>query len=306
MKLIPLKYDFCIKEIMDNEIVRKHFISDVLEIPLKDIKSVQIVNPFLWRRRKKEKLGILDIQLTMNDNTKINIEMQIKYHDHWENRTVFYLAKMFTADLRSGEAYKRLKKCIAITILDFNLDNRKAYHNVYMLRDQQGTLYTDILELHTIELTKKPDSGQPSPLDEWHSLFNAKTEEDLDMIKRKTRNSGILEAIKELKEISLTDRLRYEYEMHLKEKRDREAIEEYMREQAIKEGREEGRKLGREEGIKTGREEGMKLGAEEEKEKNIRSFIKSFRRNGHTDEQIASELMTEFGLSHEEAEKKLN
>ena len=47
MKVISLKYDFCIKEIMENEIVRKHFISDVLGIPLADIKSVRMMNPFL-------------------------------------------------------------------------------------------------------------------------------------------------------------------------------------------------------------------------------------------------------------------
>ena len=197
MKIIPLKYDFCVKEVMDNEIVRKHFISDVLEIPLEDIKSVRIVNPFLWKRYKKEKLGILDIQLIMNDNAKINIEIQLKNQPRWKERTVFYLAKMYTADLRRGEAYKKLKKCVAITILDFELDNRKEYHNVYMLRDKQGNVYTDILELHTIELTKNIDKEQPNPLDEWHSLFNAETEEDLDMIKSKTKNQGIMEAIKE-------------------------------------------------------------------------------------------------------------
>lgn len=36
MKVL-LKYDFCIKEVMENEIVRKHFISDGLGIPLEDI-----------------------------------------------------------------------------------------------------------------------------------------------------------------------------------------------------------------------------------------------------------------------------
>lgn len=128
MKIVPLKYDFCMKEVMENETVRKHFISDVLEIPLNDIKSVRMMNPFLWKRYRKEKLGILDIQLTLNDDTKINIEMQVKYHTYWRTRTVFYLAKMFTADLRRGEAYKKAKKCIAITILDFKLDEREAYH----------------------------------------------------------------------------------------------------------------------------------------------------------------------------------
>ena len=104
MKITSLKYDFCIKEIMDNEIVRKHFISDVLNIPLADIKSVRIMNPFLWKRYKRQKQGILDIQLELNNDTKINIELQIKQQSHWEKRSIFYLAKMYTADLRRGEA----------------------------------------------------------------------------------------------------------------------------------------------------------------------------------------------------------
>lgn len=34
MKVIPLMYDFCIREVMENETVRRHFISDVLGILL--------------------------------------------------------------------------------------------------------------------------------------------------------------------------------------------------------------------------------------------------------------------------------
>lgn len=289
MKLISLKYDFCIKEVMENEVVRRYFISDVLHIPLRDIKSVRIINPFLWRRYRKQKLGILDIQLILNDNTKINVEIQLKPQAYWEKRTIFYLAKMFTADLRRGEAYKKAKKCIAITILDFNIDEREAYHNKYLLRDDSGKVYTDILELHTIELKKNPIKEQPSPLDEWHSLFNAKTEEELDMIKSGTKNRGIIEAVKELKEINLIDSLRYERELRLKAKRDREAEDEYVFEQ------------GKEEGIKLGREEGTKL----EREDGLQRLINILRRNNYPDEDIIKELMIEYNLNREDAEQKL-
>ena len=286
MKITSLKYDFCIKEIMENEIVRKHFISDVLGIPLDDIKSVRMMNTFLWKRFRNQKQGILDIQLALNDDTKINIEMQMMQKAHWKKRTVFYLAKMFTADLRRGEAYKKAKKCIAITILDFNIDERRKYHNVYTLRDQYGNVYTDIIELHTIELKKRPNKEQPSPLDEWHSLFNAETEEELNMIKSGTKNLGIIEAIKELKEISITDRIRLEREYRLKAKRDREAEDEFVFEQGKRQGIEQGKIAEREEGMK--------------------SLINVLRRNGYSEEQIVSELMTEYGISREEAMEKLN
>lgn len=205
---------------------------------------------------------------------------------------------MYIADLRRGEDYKTVKKCIAITILDFNIDTKKSYHNVYMLRDKNGEPYTDILELHTIELKKNPNKEQPSPLDEWHSLFNAKTEEELDMIKSRTKNPGIVEAIKELKEISLTDRLRYEHEMRLKAKRDRRAEDMFVYESGLKAGREDG--------LKQGREDGLRQGREDEREESIKILVSTLREHGDTDEQIAGILTEKYGLSQDEAEKRLS
>ena len=39
---IPPKSDVAFKELMRNEEVRKHFISDALKIPLQEIKSVRL------------------------------------------------------------------------------------------------------------------------------------------------------------------------------------------------------------------------------------------------------------------------
>ena len=101
------------------------------------------------------------------------------------------------------------------------------------------------------------------------------------MIKSGTKNLGIIEAIKELKDISITDRIRMEREYRLKAKRDREAEDEFVFEQGIEQGRIEER------------EEGMK------------SLINSMRGINATNEQIINALMTEYELSHEEAQEKL-
>ncbi len=229
-------------------------------------------------------LGILDIQLELNNDAKINIEIQLKQKYNWKKRSVFYLAKMFTADLRRGEDYEKAKRCVVITILDFELEDCVStdYHNIYMLRDQNGNLYTDVLELHTIDLKKKPHKEQPCPLDEWHCLFNAETEEDLDMIKSGTKNLGIIEAIKELKEIILTDRLRYEHEMRLKAKRDRRAEDKFVYVQ------------GQKDGIEIGKAQGFSV------------LIDYMRNNGLSDEQIIAELMVKCRLSREEASSLLH
>ena len=43
-----------------------------------------------------------------------------------------------------------------------------------------------------------------------------------------------------------------------------------------------------------------------EREAGIRSLVNVLRRNGYSDEQIVSELITEYGISHEEALERLN
>ena len=168
--------------------------------------------------------------------------MQVKYFARWDRRNLFYLAKMFTEDLKSGEKYDRLKKCICISILDFNLTGRPEYHSVYRLRDEKGYEFSDLFEIHTIELKKKLNGEDR--VDDWIRLFNAKTEEELDMIK--TSNPGIREAMRELKVMSLGKRLRLIHEEHLKEIRDRHMIEDEAREEGERIGRAEGRVEGSE------------------------------------------------------------
>lgn len=103
---------------MRNEEVRRHFISDVLGIPLKDIKSVRLENSFLSKRSQKEKQCILDVRMLLNDARRINVELQIRRLAYWDKRGLYYLAKMYTDGLHSGQSYEQLKKCIVIDILD--------------------------------------------------------------------------------------------------------------------------------------------------------------------------------------------
>ena len=69
-----------------------------------------------------------------------------------------------------------------------------------------------------------------------------------------TKNAGINTAIAEVKRMSLSERMRARYEAHLKEIRDRNAREDYVRSQGVEIGREEGRQEGRQEGIRIGEE----------------------------------------------------
>lgn len=240
MGFVSLKYDDVFKEVFSREGVRKQFISDVAGIPLENIREARLVTPFLRKRYRRQKQGILDIAVVLQDGTKVDIELQVAEQKFWVKRKLFYLARMYGDGLYSGEHYERLRKCIVISILDFSLTENKEYYSSYRLRDREGKELTDLFEIHIIEL-KKELTGTGA-VEDWIRLFNAESREDLDMIK--TKNAGIMEAIGEMKRMGLVRRLRWRYEEWEKAKRDRWAEDEFVKDQ----GRAEGLAVGKAEG----------------------------------------------------------
>lgn len=134
------------------------------------------------------------------------------------------------------------------------------------LRDKRGREFSDLFEVHIIEL-KKP-SADAGNVGEWIQLFNAESMEELNMIK--TKNAGILEAREILRTLHMRNPLRLMYEQHLKEVRDRKAEDAYVRD------------LGRNEGLAKGLVKG-------ETTKLIDLVCRKMAK-GKTIEEIASEL----------------
>ena len=91
----------------------------------------------------------------------------------------------------------------------------------------------------------------------------------------RTKNTGLQTAIEQLREISLTGRLRLIHEAKLKEKRDRRAQDDYVRNQGMEEGREEG----------------------------IRVLIQTCHKYHVPEEEIILQIEQGFSLTHEEALK---
>ena len=115
------------------------------------------------------------------------------------------------------------------------------YHSEYRMRDEMGKDYSDLLELHIIELRKTLTGN--SRLDDWIRLFNAETEEDLHMIK--TKNAGVQRAKYVIQEMSLTESMRDALESYRKRKMDRKSEDAYVYDQ----GKEAGEQIGMERGI---------------------------------------------------------
>ncbi len=70
----------------------------------------------LLREFKEDKKGILDVRVITRDHQQINIEIQILPTDLMPACSLFYWSKMFTSQIRTGDTYDQLKKCVPLTL----------------------------------------------------------------------------------------------------------------------------------------------------------------------------------------------
>ena len=84
--LMKPKIDFAFKEIMMDEQARIGFLSAILKLNPSDIRNTQILNTNLRKLHDDEKQGILDVRILMNDDTEIDIEIQLSILNVWADR----------------------------------------------------------------------------------------------------------------------------------------------------------------------------------------------------------------------------
>ncbi len=235
------KVDFAFKELMTNDLVRIGFLSAVLNIKDTDIKSTVMLNTNLKRVHEDEKQGILDVRLTMNDNTEINIEIQIAQMSSWADRTLFYLSKMYSEQVGINKKYSNLKKCISISILNFKLleDTDNFYSSYHIREDKRQTIYTDKFEFHVIELPKVPTNSDGTLLYDWAKFISTEDKEGFEMLAKK--NTYLNEAYKQLEVISQDQQKRLEYTARQKALYDYNTMIEERFESGVKQGIEEER-----------------------------------------------------------------
>ena len=282
--LMKPKIDFAFKEIMMDDRARTGFLAAILKVRLQDIRETVILNTGLRREHIDDKQGILDVRLLLNNDMEIDIEIQLSKMAVWADRSLFYLAKMFTGQIKPGEPYHVFKKCVGIGILDFILfedsgsqqplgsiqgtaatqgldslqngdtqepDRDSLFYSRFHIReDTRHFIYTDKMEFHLIELPKLPKEllENSSDIERWAKFINAEQKEEFDMLANIDPN--IASAYPTLQAISQDKAKRMEYEAREK------AIHDYNT--GILEAQERGIEIGTERGI----ERGIEIGTE--------------------------------------------
>ena len=207
------KVDFCFKELMNNPKVRKGFIAAVLGKDPSEIRETTLIPTELRRESADDKLGILDVMVELENGTKLNMEMQVLNFDFCPNRVLFYECKIYAGQIKKGESYEVLKPCIHVSILDFihfSQDGR-CYRKIALCDVETGKQYTDLMELHILELKKLPEEDQNEEgIIRWMRFLSGKTQKEFEDMAKK--DEYIEEAYNELKKLSLDEKKRLEYE----------------------------------------------------------------------------------------------
>ena len=230
--MLPLSNDYVFKRIFGkggNEKILKSLLEAILKI---NIQKIEVKNPEIPKETIDEKLSILDIKAEINEDTIIDIEMQVGNITAMDRRLVVYNAKLISGDIKISEEYKDTKDTIVICIVNDSIIKRNSYLNLAMLKYEETEeiryvdmgykeeeLYlTKMCKYYIIELSKfrKKKPKVADLLEKWLYVIGG----DQKMIEEyKNDNEEIKEAVKQLTEMSAD-----EYERELYEIRERSRL----------------------------------------------------------------------------------
>ena len=180
---MPLTSDVVFKRVFSKE-ENKDLLQSLLESILgTKIKSIEIKNPELPPDLSDVKAGTLDLKVAVNEDTIIDVEMQVENENNIDDRETRYLVAMSNDQLKKGELYTQVRKIITISILKFNFYKRNSFLNIAHMKfegskpemyvdmgyNRDEELLTDKLEMITIELPKfqKQNPSIENELSQW-------------------------------------------------------------------------------------------------------------------------------------------
>ena len=248
------------------------------------------------------KLSKLDIRADMNDGTQIEIEVQVLPFKLMAERSQFYWSKMYAEQLNKSERYKKLKRTVAINLLNFDyLIEEKEWHNVYaLLNIKSHRKLTDHMEIHFAEIPKfkLKDIRKMRASETWMAYFSGnyddKELEELSM------NKPIMKEVMDFERSFLMDKMqRREYEQREKALRDYYSYMDETFEDGYDKGFGKGKMEGKMEGRIEGKMEGRIEGRKEGKIEGINEIALRMLKRG----KELAEIVEDTGLSIEEVKK---
>ena len=203
MGIIP--YTF-LNDYMFRVILQKHknvlrsIVCACLKLDAGDVQDIVVQNPIELGEAIDDKTFILDIHVLLNNNTIINLEMQVLDLKDWSERSLSYLARSYD-NVAKGDEYINVKPVYHIGFLNYTLFPKypEFFAKYRMMNIKNHNLYTTKFNLYVIDLTQIELATQEdvdTGLVYWTQVFKAKTWEELRQMAE--RNQELQEATEAL------------------------------------------------------------------------------------------------------------
>ncbi len=261
--LVNLRVDFAFKQLFGsrgNEQILMQFLNVTLASSLSSpIRTLKIEDPHLQREYENDKLSILDVLATLDDETQVSIEIQLNdQHD-------FLKRSLYASQMQKGSSYDALRKTITINILNFPVfPEYETFHTTGKLWDMElQKLLLDDLELHVIEIPKLMAQWKEEQVNPWEDSFvrwllllsaneDSQLTHTLEEIAM-NRDPILKDAMQKWEKMSQDPAFRMSYEARQKALIDEASKYKYAEKKGMEKGIEQGKKEGLQEGIEKGK-----------------------------------------------------
>lgn len=201
--IIP--YTF-LNDYMFRVILQKHknvlrsIVCACLKLEVGDVQDIVVQNPIEFGEAIDDKTFILDINVLLNNNTIINLEMQVLDLKDWPERSLSYLARSYD-NVAKGDEYINVKPVYHIGFLNYTLfpESPEFFSKYRMMNIKNHNVYTTKFNLYVVDLTQTKLATQEdvdTGLVYWTQVFKAKTWEELRQMAE--RNQELQEATEAL------------------------------------------------------------------------------------------------------------
>lgn len=197
----------------DTEVL-KAIVCSYLDLDTEDIRDIVISNPISLNDDIQGKEMILDIRAMMNDDTIINLEMQVINYQDWPEHSLSYLCRCFD-NLQKGQGYLQVKGAVHIGFLDYTLfpQNPEFYSTYRLINESTGQLYSSKFRISVVDLTLiklATEDDKKYHRDLWASFFKAKEWGELMELAKQDQN--IQKAVVTLKKLTEDEKFKLQYE----------------------------------------------------------------------------------------------
>ena len=243
-----------------NEKITKAFVEALIGRKINEITINETKE--LYREKPDDKLGVLDLELEINNNEKVDVEVQLVERENFEERLLYYFSKLYGSTIKIGEDYTKVKKVLIIAIINYEINltkEIKEFETRWKIQETKNPqlVLTEEAEFIILELPKvrrEYEKNKDNVKAQWMMFLDDPNREEVREIMEK--NEDIKEAVVKVHEMSEDEKIRRLADLREKAIMDEKAIRKAGYRRGMEKGLEDGKKIGIEQGIKQGKNEG--------------------------------------------------